>query len=397
MKPEQVFFVISIGIEQLALNAPAFLQGKRLALLCNQASTDSSFRHSRDILNQVFPGGLTCIFSPQHGFFSEKQDNMVESGHMVDSVTGVPIYSLYAENRKPDSDMFAEFDVLLVDLIDVGTRVYTFIWTVVYCLQTAAATGKKMVILDRPNPIGGHLVEGNLLKPEWASFVGLYAIPMRHGMTMGELSLLCNREMGIDADLDVIPVKGWQRSRLMSEDTFPWVFPSPNMSSLASALVYPGQVLWEGTNVSEGRGTTLPFLLCGAPYIRHGEVLSQLEKVPLPGCILRPLVFEPTFGKWQGEQCCGFQIHVTDPESFRPYRTSLALLQAMLILYPDCFAYKAPPYEYEYERLPIDLILGDQAVRFALEAGEDILDLERSWQGDLAGFFALRDAVLLYD
>ena len=322
---------------------------------------------------------------------------MIESDHMRDPVSGLPVYSLYAERREPDPRLFDEFEVLLVDLIDVGTRVYTFVWTVAYCLQAAARTGKKVVILDRPNPIGGHLIEGNLLKMEWASFVGLYAIPMRHGLTLGELALLCNREMGIDADLEVIPVRGWKRNMFMDESVFPWVFPSPNMPSFATALVYPGQVVWEGTNVSEGRGTTLPFLLCGAPFISHREVHKFLEQVSLPGCILRPLVFEPTSGKWHGQGCNGYQIHVTDPESYRPYRTSLVLLQALMRLYPDQFAYKQPPYEYEFDRLPMDLILGDQGVRHALEEGADIMELERSWEDEINEFRELSRSVFLYD
>jgi len=389
--------VISIGIEQLVRNPPPEFQGKRLALLCNQASTDSLFHHSRDIVNEIFPGQLVCLFSPQHGFFSEKQDNMVESGHHRDPVTGLPVFSLYADKRQPEPAMFEPFDILLIDLIDVGTRVYTFIWTVIYCLQTAAETGKKVVILDRPNPIGGQLIEGNLLKKEWRSFVGLFETPMRHGMTIGELALLCNKEMRINAEVEVIPVKGWQRRMYFNDCSFPWVFPSPNLPTPASALVYPGQVIWEGTNLSEGRGTTLPFELCGAPYIQPAQILKYLEKTQLPGCVLRPLVFEPTSGKWTGLTCSGFHIHVTDRTSFRPYRTSLALLQALLHLYPDEFAYKQPPYEYEFTRMPIDLILGDQEVRLSLEAGEDISELERSWQVDLAHFAELRTGVLLYD
>jgi uncharacterized protein YbbC (DUF1343 family) len=389
--------MIGVGIEQLRASPPASLKSRKLALLSNQASTDRNFLHSREIIEQVFPGRLSCLFSPQHGFFSEKQDNMVESDHMHDPVSGLPVYSLYAEKRVPDPRMFDDFEVLLVDLIDVGTRVYTFIWTVVHCLQTAARTGRKVVILDRPNPIGGHLVEGNLLKKEWASFVGLYAIPMRHGLTMGELALLCNREMGINAELEVIPAPGWKRNMFVDESVFPWVFPSPNMPTFATALVYPGQVIWEGTNVSEGRGTTLPFVLCGAPYIRHREVRKYLDQTPLPGCALRPLVFEPTSGKWHNQACNGFQIHVTDPQKFRPYRTTLVLLQALMRLYPDQFSYKEPPYEYEFDRLPMDLILGDRQVRHALEEGGDVMELERSWEEEISGFRELCRSVFLYD
>ncbi len=345
---------------------------------------------------QLFPGQLTCLFSPQHGFFSEKQDNMVESDHTRDPATGMPVFSLYAEQRRPDPAVFESFDILLVDLVDVGTRVYTFAWTIVYCLQVAAETGRKVVVLDRPNPLGGDSLEGNLLKDEWSSFVGLYGLPMRHGLTLGELALLCNRELQIGADLEVIRMAGWRRRMFFSETGFPWVFPSPNMPSPATALVYPGQVVWEGTNVSEGRGTTLPFELVGAPFVRHGEVQDFLARTSLPGCVMRPLMFEPTSGKWAGRPCRGFQVHVTDRTIFRPYRTSLALLQALLTLYPDEFAYKDPPYEYEFERLPMDLILGDRQVRLALEEGVDILELERSWRQELAGFEDLRRSVLLY-
>ena len=386
---------VRLGVEELVARPPEWLDGLRLGLLCNQASTDSRFVHSRDLLLARFPDRLRCLFSPQHGFFSEKQDNMIESDHAVDPVSGLPVYSLYGETRRPTAVMFEDIDVLLVDLIDVGTRVYTFAWTVVHCLELAAETGVRVVILDRPNPLGGR-VEGNLLRPAWSSFVGLYEIPMRHGLTLGELALLCNRGMGIGAGLSVVPVRGWRRDMLFPETGLPWVFPSPNMPGFATALVYPGQVIWEGSNISEGRGTTLPFELFGAPFIEHEEVVPLLEKLPLPGCLFRPLVFEPCFGKWAGEVCRGFQLHVLAPSAFRPYRTSLALLQVLLGLYPDEFAYKEPPYEYEFERLPMDLILGDREVRTALEDGADILELEASWRQDLADFRDRCREVFLY-
>ncbi|MCI5193459.1 MAG: DUF1343 domain-containing protein [Candidatus Electrothrix sp. AU1_5] len=390
--------MISIGIEQLIAAPPPSFTGKRLALLCNQASTDRHFRHSRDLIMQTFPGQLTCLFSPQHGFFSEKQDNMVESDHAADVASGLPIFSLYGETRKPSAAMFEHFDILLIDLQDVGTRVYTFIWTVVYCLQRAAESGKKVVVLDRPNPVGGHTVEGNLLKPAFRSFVGLYAIPMRHSLTMGELALLCNQEMGIDAELEVIRMQGWQREMFFTDTGFPWVFPSPNMPTPLTALVYPGQVIWEGTNISEGRGTTLPFELVGAPFINPTQVLQHLAEtgIDLPSCVLRPLAFEPTSGKWAGQSCAGFHLHVTEPQTFRSYRLSLALYQALFQLYPEEFAYKQPPYEYEYDLLPMDLILGDQQLRHAVEQGADIIELERCWEKERKPFDALRQAVFLY-
>ena len=388
--------MIQLGIERLATSPPPWLEGKKLALLCNQASVTGGFVHSRDVVERTFPGKLVCLFSPQHGFFSEKQDNMIESGHMRDS-TGLPIYSLYGESRRPDPKLFEEFDMLLVDLIDVGTRVYTFVWTLIYCLEAAAESGCKVVVLDRPNPIGGEIIEGNILREQCSSFVGLHPIPMRHGLTLGELGLLCNKEMNIGADLEVIPMQGWRREMLFPDTGLPWVFPSPNMPSPATALVYPGQVIWEGTNVSEGRGTTLPFEIFGAPFWDLARIKKELEKIELPGCILRPLVFEPCFGKWASHSCQGYQIHVTDPKIFLSYRISLAFLSVMLKYFSDDFAYKHPPYEYEYERLPMDLILGDDQLRFALEAGADVVELEAGWGQELAEYDLRRRAVFLYE
>ncbi len=390
--------MVSLGIEQLIVSPPKWLAGQTLGLLCNQASTDSRLNHSRDLLNQYFPGQLRCLFSPQHGFFAEKQDNMIESGHGADPVSGLPVFSLYSSQRKPSQKMFDLFDVLIIDLFDVGTRVYTFLYTMAYCLQAAAEFGKRVLVLDRPNPVGGELVEGNIIEEECYSFVGLYPLPMRHGLTFGELALLLNNHFNIGAELEVLPMQGWTRTMLYGNTGLPWVFPSPNMPSPATALVYPGQVIWEGTNISEGRGTTLPFELFGAPFMEPDAVLHRAKKsADLPGCFLRPLVFEPTANKWAGQPCNGFQIHVTDPEVFRPYRTSLALLQAIMQLYPETFQYKQPPYEYEYERLPMDLILGNRQLRHALEQGISVMELERSWQHDLASFEKLRQNVFLYN
>ena len=293
--------------------------------------------------------------------------------------------------------MMAQLDVLLVDIVDVGTRVYTFMYTLAYCLLAAAESGKTVVILDRPNPIGGLDTEGNLLEDEVQSFVGMYAIPMRHGLTFAELGLLFNEHFSIGADLKVVTMAGWQRQDHFPVTGLPWVFPSPNMPSFQTALVYPGQVIWEGTNISEGRGTTLPFELCGAPFVDPYAVLAKVGPTSLPGCLLRPLFFEPTFHKWAGQSCGGFQLHVTDPHSFRPYRTTLALLQAMMLLYPDDFGYKEPPYEYEFEKLPLDLILGSPALRQDLAAGVPVMELEEGWQDGLGQFDALRHDVMLYE
>lgn len=388
--------MLQIGLENLLRAMPPRLKNMRLALLSNQASTGADLVHSRFHLLKNFPGKLTCLFSPQHGFFAEKQDNMVESDHQRDPATGLMVYSLYGDLRRPDRAMFAGFDALLIDIVDVGTRVYTFMYTMAYCLEVAAELGKTVVVLDRPNPVGGVAVEGNILEPAWSSFVGLFPLPMRHGLTFGELALYINSEFKIGADLEVIPMKGWERRMLFRDTGFPWVFPSPNMPTPETALVYPGQVIWEGTHVSEGRGTTLPFELVGAPYWDCRKILKYLESTPLPGCYLRSLAFEPTSGKFAGTTCHGFQLHVTDPAAFMPYRTSLALLQAVLQVHPREFCYKEPPYEYEFERLPMDLILGSQEVRRQLEAGVPVVELEAGWRQELQDFAERRKDYFLY-
>ncbi len=388
--------MLKIGLEVFLDDPPPSLGGKRIGYLSNQASTARTLVHGRILLRKKFGRQLTCLFSPQHGFFSEKQDNMIESDHFLDPVTGLPIFSLYGEHRRPTSEMFDRLDVLLIDLCDVGTRVYTFLYTMAYCLELAAELGKEVIVLDRPNPLGGEKIEGNLLHPDCSSFVGLYPLPMRHGLTFGELAVLINNEFEIWAELTVTKMQGWRRNMLFRDTGFPWVAPSPNMPTPETALVYPGQVIWEGTNVSEGRGTTLPFEFVGAPFWQHEAMLDRLERTELPGGFLRPIVFQPTSGKWVGESCTGFQIHVTEAETYLPYRTSLALLQATMHLYPDTFKYKEPPYEYEFIRLPLDLILGDRTVRDQLMQGQEILAMEACWKQELQAFDGVRKNYFLY-
>ncbi|PID76570.1 MAG: hypothetical protein CSB24_05980, partial [Deltaproteobacteria bacterium] len=350
--------MIKTGLERLLTEnrLQESLAGLRIGLLANQASTGRNFRYAKDLLKTRLGGQLTCLFSPQHGFFSEKQDNMIESAHGHDQAADLPVFSLYGETRRPTAEMYDLLDLLLIDLADVGARVYTFMYTVAYCLEAAARHDKKVVVLDRPNPVGGIQVEGNILEEELKSFVGLYPIPMRHGMTLAELALYMNA--GIGAELEIIKMQGWQREMYFDQTGLPWLAPSPNMPTLETALVYPGQVIWEGTNVSEARGTTRPFELFGAPSWNHDAIMEHIGNAALPGCYFRPLVFEPTSGKFAGQSCNGFQLHVTERQSFMPYRTSLALLQAAILTDRQHFAYKKPPYEYEYEKLPLDIILG---------------------------------------
>ncbi len=388
--------VVQTGLESLIESPPEWMCEGRIGLLSNSASVNRNFQHARNLINNRFPERLTALFAPQHGFFAEKQDNMIESDDFMDPLMKIPIFSLYGQTRKPTKEMFELVDILIIDLQDAGTRVYTFIYTMSYCLEAARHFGKKVILLDRPNPINGTATEGNCLSPDCASFVGRYPIPMRHGLTIGELALFFNRYYEIGCDLEVIPMKGWNRSMYYMDTGLPWIAPSPNLPTPVSALVYPGQVVWEGTNISEGRGTAQPFELFGAPFIRTEKILSTLKEKNIPGALLRPIAFEPTSNKWNGTLCSGFQLHVTDPQSFKPYLTSLMLLQAVLFHHRHRFEWKAPPYEYEFKRKPIDLIIGSREIRRRIENMEDLAEIERSWEDDLTAFNEMRRAVYLY-
>ncbi len=388
-------YPIHTGLETLKHTPLTQLAGRRIGLLANPASVDNSFCHARTLVQTLYPGQLKALFSPQHGFFAEKQDNMIESGHTTDTELGIPIFSLYSETRIPTPEMFNDIDTLVVDIQDVGTRVYTFIYTISHCMEMAAETGKQVVILDRPNPIGGTQVEGNVLEPEWASFVGRFPIPMRHGLTVGEIAKLFNTEFNINCDLTVVPMEGWKREMYWEETGLTWISPSPNLPTPLGCVVYPGQVIFEGTQLSEGRGTTLPFEQFGAPWLDIGAVATKAQAL-VQGAHLRPVQFEPTSGKHAGTPCKGFHIHVTDRRRFHPYFASLVLLQLILKHHPGEFEYKQPPYEYEYDRLPMDLILGSKKLRCALEDQADIRELQVQWQQDERAFSQIARRYHLY-
>ncbi len=379
----------------------AFVRGEgrrwasaRLGYLANQASVGPGYVHGLELLDEALPGAVKILFGPQHGWAGEKQDNMVESAHGFDRV-GRPIFSLYGETRRPTAEILSALDALVVDLVDVGTRVYTFAQTLSYCLEEAAKAGVELIVLDRPNPIGGVEVEGNLLDDDCRSFVGLHPIPMRHGLTMGELALFINSGLEPQASLTVIECRNWRREDYFSATGLPWVLPSPNMPSEDCAWVYPGQVLWEGTNISEGRGSTRPFNLCGAPFIDSEALVSRLKKMSLPGVIFRKAHFQPTFHKWAGELCQGLELIPID-RSFRPYLSSLSILEIILSLWPESFKLKEPPYEYEYERRPLDLILGRRTIFESLAGGVSARSLAAEWESEEAAFRARREEFLLY-
>ena len=385
---------ISLGSERLL--ASCTLDGRRVGIVCNSASVDHEFVHIADRLAAHPRARLAAIFGPQHGFRSDVQENMIETGHTLDAERRVPMYSLYSETREPTTAMLRDLDVLVVDLQDVGTRIYTYIYTMACCLTAAKRHGVKVIVCDRPNPIGGASVEGPMLVPGFESFVGLYPIPMRHGMTIGELARLFNDHFAIGADLDVIPMEGWRREMYYDDASGPWVMPSPNMPTLDSAIVYPGTVLFEGTNVSEGRGTTRPFELIGAPWVVAEELTHALNRRRLPGVIFRSVVFEPTFHKHAPHACGGCQIHVVNRHTFRPVLVGVLLTEAFRAAGPDVFCWREPPYEYEHEKLPFDILAGSAETRNQIEAGVPAEEIARSWETGVAAFDAIRAQFLIY-
>ncbi len=321
---------------------------------------------------------------------------MIETRHGQDEVRRVPVYSLYSETREPTAEMLRDIDVLVIDLQDVGVRIYTYIYTMANCLKAARAHGVKVIVCDRPNPIGGTAVEGMTLVPGHESFVGMYPIPMRHGMTIGELARLFNEHFGIGADLDVVTMDGWRRDMYFDETGLTWILSSPNIPTFDSTLVYPGTVLFEGTNVSEGRGTTRPFELVGAPWVVAERFAEAMNGRGLPGVFFRPALFEPTFQKHAAVGCAGCQIHVRDRGAFRPVATAVALLEAFRAADPDQFRWKNPPYEYEYERMPIDCLAGSSELREQIDASVPAADIARSWESGAEAFKGLREKFLLY-
>ncbi len=388
---------IATALDQFGQKSWKKFRGLSLALLANQASVDNNLQNAKNVISALLPGQLKILFGPQHGFRGEDQDNMIETEDYLDPELNIPAFSLYGNKADRLSDILSNIDLLIIDLQDVGTRVYTFITTMLYCLKEAAKAGKRVLVLDRPNPLGGEIVEGNLLHPEFYSLVGPFALPMRHGMTIGELAYLFKDVFKIDCDTTVVPLEGWGRQMLWKDTGLRWIMPSPNMPFLETALVYPGQVIWEGTNISEGRGTCRPFEIFGAPFINPLIIKKRLTSKDIEGCCLQEYYFRPTFNKWEEKLCGGFMIHVLNPKNYRPYRTSLALLKIIIETYRDEFAWRKPPYEYDFKRLPIDLILGNSSIRASLEKGKDIDELLGDCSKELEDFLESRKPYLIYN
>jgi uncharacterized protein YbbC (DUF1343 family) len=338
---------------------------------------------------------VRTLLAPEHGLWGAPQDHIWIDGTR-DPVTGLPVWSLYGARREPTAAMLKGIDTVVVDLQDVGSRYYTFVWTMALAMRACAQNGVRIVVLDRPNPLGGTLVEGNVADPTFASFVGLYPLAIRHGMTIGELAGYLNEQHGIGCRLTVVPMRGWRRAMLWEDTGLPWVPPSPNMPTLDTARVYPGGCLIEGTNLSEGRGTTRPFEWIGAPYLDAHRYAAALEGLRLPGVRFRPARFLPTFHKWSGRLCEGVQIHVTDASRFKPFLTGLAEIAVARRLAPRGFAWRRPPYEFEKRRMPIDILCGTDVIRKAIERGTPLPAIERAWQRDLDRWKRLRASYLRY-
>jgi uncharacterized protein YbbC (DUF1343 family) len=388
---------VAVTLGSTRLIASGRLRDRRVGIVSNPASVDGRLTHVVDALLAAPGVTLGAIFGPQHGFRSDVQDNMIETPHGEDRERRVPVYSLYSDTREPTAEMLQGLDALVIDLQDIGARIYTYIYTMANCLRACARLGVPVIVCDRPNPIGGVAVEGPMLDLAYASFVGQFPIPMRHGMTIGELARLFNEHFGIGAALDVVPLEGWTRDRYGDEAGAPWVLPSPNIPTLDTAIVYPGTVLFEGTMASEGRGTTRPFELVGAPWVCPERLAAALNARRLPGVHFRAAVFEPTFQKHARATCGGCQIHVVDRRAFRPVLTGVALIEAIRAANPGAFAWRQPPYEYEHDKQPIDILAGSPALREAIEAGERAETIAAAWPAAHEPFLAARARYLQYD
>ncbi len=372
------------------------LVGARLGMIVHPASVTSDLVFGVDAVREAGLD-LRALFGPQHGARGEKQDNMIESDSYADPATGLPVHSLYGRVRKPDPEMLAGLDAVLFDLQDVGVRVYTFVWTMALAMEACAEAGVRFVVLDRPNPVSGVKREGPVLRPGFESFVGLHPVPLRHGLTCGELARWLCAERKIGCELSVLPCRGWSRRTDWRATGLPWIMPSPNLPTTDSCAVYPGMVLLEGTNLSEGRGTTRPFELFGAPWLDPLALAHRLRAAKLPGVVFRPCHFEPTFQKHADRLCGGAQLHVADPDAFQPVRTAVEILAAARALAPDHFGWREPPYEYEETLPPIDILWGHDGLRTGIDAGAGATEIMEGAEAELEQFARSATPHMLYD
>jgi uncharacterized protein YbbC (DUF1343 family) len=386
-----------LGIERLLDEKIGVIRGQRVGLVCNQASVmPDTFAHAADVFGASDEFTLTTLFGPQHGIRGDVQDNMIETPHAVDERTGRMVYSLYSETRVPTEEMVSDIDTFVVDLQDVGCRIYTFVYTMANCMIAARKFGKKVVVCDRPNPIGGVAVEGNITEHEFKSFVGQFELPTRHGMTIGELAKMFNEHFGIGCDLEVVEMTGWSREMWGDETGLPWILPSPNMPTVDTAVVFPATVHIEGTELSEGRGTTKPFELNGAPFIDPYKWVAELDRFGFEGVAFRHVFFRPTFQKWADRTCGGVQIHVTDRNRFTPVIVGIAMIKTAYDLYTEHFQWKQTAYEYVFDKNPFDVVCGTDKIRKQIESGVSLAEIEADWAAGEAEFTSARAPFLLY-
>jgi len=387
MKPK-----VQFGIDVLLKEKIGLIKGKRIGLVTNHTGVTSSLEWTVDVLHKHPKVNLTCLFGPEHGIRGDVQDaRKIDS--FTDARTGLRVFSLYGEHYKPTPDMMEDMDAFVYDIQEVGARYYTYIATMNRSMEAAAEQDKEFILLDRPNPINGTTVEGNILEERYRSFVGERETPIRYGMTMGELAQMFNKEYGIGCDLTVVKAKGWRRKMWYDETRLPWVIPSPNLPTLDSAIVYPGTCLFEGVNISEGRGTTRPFETIGAPWIDGFKLREKLTGYKLPGVNFRGLYFIPMFGKFAGEICGGVQLHVHDREKFRSVLTGLKMIKAIMDLFPGRIEFRKGWREDDYS---FDLLAGTASIREQLLNGVEPEEIEKSWAKDLKAFQAKRRKYLLY-
>ncbi len=387
--------MVETGCDMISEESRAVLAGRRVGILVNPASVSRFLAPTLEVLLEC---GVRVerIFGPQHGIRGNTQANMIEWEGFTDPASGIPVHSLYGARRSPERGELDGLDCVVIDLPDVGARPYTYLWTSLLTMRACAAAGVEVVVLDRPNPIGGDAVEGALLDERFTSFVGLFPLPMRHGLTIGEALAMINSREGAGCSLRVVRMRGWSRGMHFDETGQPWVLPSPNMPAFDTALVYPGAVLLEGTNLSEGRGTTKPFEIVGAPWIEPRAFAAELASFGLGGVAFRPLHFTPAWDKFANELCGGVQIHVTDRRAFRPVRCGAAIVAAAAGLSRGRFRWSDPPYEYERDKPPIDIISGSAALRETIDAGDGLDRLFDDWRTDEERFRADRERFLLY-
>ncbi|MCP5468194.1 MAG: DUF1343 domain-containing protein [Deltaproteobacteria bacterium] len=390
---------MQVGLDHVLRTHPRLFKGKRLGILAHPASIDKNYRHILEILEKESGAKIEALFGPEHGFDGHAQDMESVFEKHTTSKSGPQIYSLYGstyESLKPQKSWLNNIEVLVCDMQDVGSRYYTFIYTLAFCMEVAQQTGTHIVVLDRPNPINGYNVEGNLVSEKFRSFVGYFPLTNRHGMTIGELAQLFREEFNLKCKLTAIPMKGWHRRRYFDELKIPWVFPSPNMPTVETAVVYPGMCLLEGTELSEGRGTTRPFEIFGAPFIDGEKLVKRLHEFRLPGVRFRPLSFKPGFQKHAGKICNGAQIHVTRRKAFLSLLTGVAILKATYELYPNEFQWRHRAYEFVEDIPAIDLLSGNKQLREAIEAGAALKKIQASWEEEKESFLKIRKNYLIY-